>query len=169
MNYINIDSFSEFDKEIVPIQTKIKSEILEPSLTPQQPDAPDAPDAPQEIEPVAGVEMPANSSQLGQIINDNFVQTPQEQAQTQLQDRLEEISLDTLIPKPNSIANVTNDIVNPEDNLSIFKEDAAKEDAANSGQSSESGSQSGESGSQSGESGSQSGESGSQSKVIKLE
>ena len=106
--------------------------------------------------------MPANSSQLGQIINDNFVQTPQEQAQTQLQDRLEEISLDTLIPKPNSIANVTNDIVNPEDNLSIFKEDAAKEDAANSGQS-------GESGSQSGESGSQSGESGSQSKVIKLE
>ena len=97
------------------------------------------------------------------------MQLPQEQAQTQAQDRLEEISLDTLIPKPNSIANVTNDIINPEDNLTMFNEDAAKEDAANSGQSGVLGSQSGESGSQSGESGSQSGESGSQSKVIKLE
>ena len=208
MNYINIDSFSDFSKEIIPIQTKIKSELLAPSATPQQPEAsdasqqPEAPDAPEaseepeaeEIEPVAEVEMPAepqeptpevinpnvestitaNSNQLGQVINDNFVQTPQEQSQSQAQEQLEEVSLEQLIPKPNTVT--VNDIVNPQDNLTAFNEDAAKEDAAYSGQSGESGSQSGELGSQSGESnsqsgesGSQSGESGSQSKVIKLE
>jgi hypothetical protein len=65
-----------------------------------------------------------------------------------------------------------NDIINPEDNLSKFNEEAEDLELANSGQSGESGSQSGESGSQSGESGSQSGDSDSASqsgaKVIKL-
>jgi len=214
MNYINIDSFSDFSKQIVPIQTKIKSELIQASATPQEPDAPDnaeeakeaevpAPpdtaDAADEIEPTAGVEMPeaqtpevinqnvdntitANSSQLGQVINDNFVQTPQEQAQSQVQEQMEEISLDKLIPNqtpqiPNSQVNSqaisVNDIVNPEDNLSKFNEEAAMNDEAIS-QPGESSSQSGESSSQSGESSSQSGESGNSSsqssaKVIKLD
>jgi hypothetical protein len=215
MNYINIDSFSDFSKQIAPIQTKIKSELMQASATPQEPEAsddaeeseepPDAADAAEaanaaeEIEPDAGVEMPeepipevinqnvesaitANSSQLGQVINDNFVQTPEEQAQSQSQEQMEEVSLDKLIPNSqvNSQAISVNDIVNPEDNLSKFNEEAAINDEAGS-QSAESGSQSGESGSQSGESGSQSAESGSQSsesgnsssqssaKVIKLD
>jgi hypothetical protein len=208
MNYINIDSFADFSKQIAPIQTKIKSELMQASATPQEPDAPDdaeeaeeaeeppdAADAAEEIEPAAGVEMPeepipevinqkvesaitANSSQLGQVINDNFVQTPEEQAQSQAQEQMEEISLDKLIPNqtsqiPNSQAISVNDIVNPEDNLSKFNEEAAMNDESGS-QSGESGSQSGESGSQSGESGSQSGESGNSSsqssaKVIKLD
>jgi hypothetical protein len=203
MNYINIDSFSDFSKEIIPIQTKIKSELMQASATPQEPEAPDdaeeveePPDAAEEVEePAAGVEMPeepipevinqkvesaitANSSQLGQVINDNFVQTPEEQAQSQAQEQLEEVSLDKLIPNqtsqiPNSQAISVNDIVNPEDNLSKFNEEAAINDESGS-QSAESGSQSGESGSQSAESGSQSGESGNSSsqssaKVIKLE
>jgi DNA-directed RNA polymerase II subunit RPB2 len=212
MNYINIDSFSDFSKQIAPIQTKIKSELMQASATPQEPEASDdveeaeepseAADAAEEIEPAAGVEMPkeptpevinpnvesaitANSSQLGQVINDNFVQTPEEQAQSQAQEQMEEVSLEQLIPNqtpqiPNSQVNSqaisVNDIVNPEDNLSKFNEEAAMNDDAvsqpgeSSSQSGESGSQSGESGSQSAEYGSQSGESGSQSgaKVIKL-
>jgi hypothetical protein len=95
---------------------------------------------------------------------------------------MEEVSLEQLIPNqtsqiPNSQVNSqaisVNDIVNPEDNLSKFNEEAAINDESGS-QSAESGSQSGESGSQSAESGSQSGESGNSSsqssaKVIKLD
>ena len=205
MNYINIDNFSEFDKEILPIQTNVKSEILEPSEEAQEAqeaqeaepvegvEGVEAPEAVQEIESIAGVEMPANpnientitanSSQLGQVINDNFVQTPEEQAQSEAQEQLEEISLDELVPKPNTVGAVgavgTNDIVNPEDNLTKFNEEAEELDLANSGQSgSEPGSQMGsEPGSQMGsEPGSQMGsDQGSQSgglsgaKVIKLE
>ena len=124
----------------------------------------------------------ANSSQLGQVINDNFVQTPEEQAQSEAQEQLEEISLDELVPKPNTVGAVgavgANDIVNPEDNLTKFNEEAEELDLANSGQSgSESGSQMGsEPGSQMGSNqGSQMGsDQGSQSgglsgaKVIKL-
>jgi DNA-directed RNA polymerase II subunit RPB2 len=187
MNSINITSFTDFDKEMLPILTSLKSEIIQPSIP--MPETPETPETQEEaIKNAASEEEPINTTEesinqqfvkLAQVIDDNFIKTEQEQAKEQL----EEISLEELIPKPNStpaISNVgVNDIINPENSLSKFQEDEMDQ-SGQSGQSDSSG-QSGQSDSSgqssqsdsSGQSGQSSdsnpsGQSGNQSKVIKL-
>jgi len=181
MNSININSFTDFDKEMLPILTSLKSEIIQPSIP--MPETPETPETQEEaIKNAASEEEPVNTTEesinqqfvkLAQVIDDNFIKTEQEQAREQL----EEISLEELIPKSNStpaISNVgVNDIINPENSLSKFQEDEMDQSgqSGQSGQSDSSG-QSGQSGQSdsSGQSGDSnpSGQSGNQSKVIKL-
>ena len=132
MNSININSFTDFDKEMLPILTSLKSEILQPSASIAQEEG-IAPEEASEQEPVETIDDSINKQfvQLAQVIDNNFVKSEQEQAQEQL----EEISLDELIPKPateNAIGE--NDIINPENSLIKFQEDTTEDSVKSSGE-----------------------------------